>query len=87
MAHHKVRFFMGFDMKIYLIAAIITMIGGAYFFGVQITRTECSARLAQAQTAATQENEKITRIVNEKTVHTAVRDIRNILRTKYTITD
>lgn len=74
-------------MKIYLIAAVAMLIGGAYFFGVRIARTECAARIAKMQATATYENNEIQRIANEETVHTAVRDIRDILRDKYTIAD
>lgn len=74
-------------MKIYLIAAVAIMIGGAYFCGVRIARSECAARISELQSATAYQNNEIQRIANEETVHTAVHDIRNILRDKYTIAE
>ena len=74
-------------MRFYLIAAIAVMIGGAYFCGVQIARSGCRAQIAEIQTATTIKNENIKRNVNDKVIHTTVRDIRSILRDKYTIAE
>lgn len=63
------------------------LIVGAYFFGVRIAESKCVAQIAKTQTIAIYENNEIQRIANEETVHTAVRDIRDILRDKYTIAD
>ena len=63
------------------------LIGGAYFLGMRIARTECATRIAKMQNTALIENEKTKRIVNDTVIHTAVRDIRDILRDKYTIAE
>lgn len=61
------------------------MVFGAYFFGARIAREKCVADGANAQTNEIINNVKLMRVANEKTVHTNVRDIRDILRRKYTI--
>lgn len=63
------------------------MVSGAYFFGARIAREKCVADGANAQTNEIINNVKLLRRANEKTVHTNVRDIRDILRRKYTITE
>ena len=61
------------------------MVFGAYFFGTRIAREKCVADGANAQTNEIINNVNMVRVANEKTVHTNVRDIRDILRRKYTI--
>lgn len=74
-------------MQKYLIIAVCAMFFGAYFFGVRIAREKCVADGANAQTNEIINNVKLLRGANEKTVHTSVRDIRDILRRKYTIAE
>ena len=74
-------------MQKYLIIAICAMVFGAYFFGARIAREKCVADGANAQTNEIINNVNMVRVANEKTVHTNVRDIRDILRRKYTITE
>ena len=74
-------------MQKYLIIAVCAMVFGAYFFGARIAREKCVADGANAQTNEIINNVKLLRSANEKTVHTNVRDIRDILRRKYTITE
>jgi len=73
--------------RIYFIGAIGAMVFGAFYAGTQIARAKCRADMADAQT-----NELITQLdkkrkIDDKVFHTAVRDIRHILREKYTISD
>ncbi len=74
-------------MQKYLIIAVCAMVFGAYFFGARIAREKCVADGANAQTSEIINNVKLLRGANEKTVHTNVRDIRDILRRKYTIAE
>ncbi len=74
-------------MQKYLIIAVCAMVFGAYFFGARIAREKCVADGANAQTGEIINNVNMVRGANEKTVHTNVRDIRDILRRKYTIAE
>lgn len=74
-------------MRIYLIIAVVAMVGGAYFTGGRIAYEKCRADVANSATTAVVKSGEITRIANEKTFSTGVRDIRDILRRKYTIAD
>lgn len=74
-------------MQKYLIIAVCAMVFGAYFFGARIAREKCVADGANAQTNEIINNVNMVRVANEKTVHTGVRDIRDILRRKYTIAE
>ena len=74
-------------MQKYLIIAVCAMVLGSYFFGARIAREKCVADGANAQTNEIINNVNMVRVANEKTVHTNVRDIRNILRAKYTIAE
>lgn len=74
-------------MQKYLIIAVCAMVFGAYLFGARIAREKCVAHGANAQTNEIINNVNMVRVANEKTVHTGVRDIRDILRRKYTIAE
>ena len=74
-------------MQKYLIIAVCAMVFGAYFFGARIAHEKCVADGANAQTNDIINNVNMVRVANEKTFHTGVRDIRNILRRKYTIAE
>ncbi len=74
-------------MQKYLVIAVFAMVLGAYFFGMRIAREKCVADGANVQTGEIINNVNIVRNANEKTVHTNVRDIRDILRRKYTIAE
>lgn len=74
-------------MKVYLIVAVCTLVGGAYLAGGRIAREKCRGNVANSETNAVIKSVEITRIANEKTFNTGVRDIRDILRRKYTIAD
>lgn len=74
-------------MKIYLIAAVAAFILFAFYAGVRIGTLGCERGASRAaitqQTRIIQHQEQI----NEKTMHTGMRDIRRILREKYTIAE
>ena len=74
-------------MKIYLIAAMAAFIFFAFYAGVRIGTLGCERGVARAIT--TQQKQIIQHQVkiNEKTMHTGMRDIRRILREKYTIAE
>ena len=74
-------------MRNYLIIAICAMVFGAYIMGARIAREKCVADGANAQTDEIVSSINIVRKANEKTVYTGVRDIRDILRHKYTIAE
>jgi len=74
-------------MQKYLIIAVCAMVVGAYFFGARIAREKCVADGANAQTHEIVNSRNILRKANEKTLNTGVRDIRDILRRKYTIAE
>ena len=73
--------------KIYLFIVIGAIIIGIYFTAVAITREKCRAEnllseKQKIQTVITNKKE-----INEKVFNTGANDIRDILRTKYTIRD
>lgn len=74
-------------MKIYLIAAMAAFILFAFATGARIGTLRCERgvthRATQQQTQIIQHQVQI----NEKTMHTGMRDIRRILREKYTIAE
>lgn len=74
-------------MRIYFICATFILVGGAFYMGGRIARTKCISEMATAQTNEVIVQLKTQRKIDEKTFHTAVRDIRSVLRTKYTIAD
>ena len=74
-------------MQKYLFIAVCAMVLGAYWFGTRIAREKCVADSANAQKDEIINSGNIVRMANEKTVHTGVRDIRDILRRKYTIAE
>ncbi|MBP5485700.1 MAG: hypothetical protein J6Y07_03280 [Alphaproteobacteria bacterium] len=74
-------------MHKYLIIAVCALVIACYFFGARIAREKCVADGANAQTNEIINNVNMVRVAHEKTVHTGVRDIRDILRRKYTIAE
>ena len=74
-------------MKIYLIAAMAAFILFAFATGARIGTLRCERNTAR--TTTTQRTQIIQHQVkiNEKTMHTGMRDIRRILREKYTIAE
>jgi len=74
-------------VKFYLIAAIIFMVIGAYLTGAHVARIKCRTEAANAQTTEIINISKMQRNTDDKVFHTGMRDIRRIMRTKYTIAD
>ena len=74
-------------MKIYLIIAILIIVGGAYLLGNQVAQRKCETRVAQNQTSEIIQTISMQRETDEKVYNTGVRDIRRILHTKYTIAE
>ncbi|MBR4806501.1 MAG: hypothetical protein IKZ64_01625 [Alphaproteobacteria bacterium] len=74
-------------MRIYLIIAILCIVGGAYLLGAQVAQRKCELRAAQNQTNEIIQTISIQRKTDEKVYNTGVHDIRRILHTKYTIAE
>lgn len=74
-------------MKMYLIAAMAAFILFAFCAGVRIGALKCERGVARAVTTQQKHNIQHQVKINEKTMHTGMRDIRRILREKYTIAE
>jgi len=73
--------------KIYFTCAVIAIIIGAYFFGIARGREICTRDIAIQTTQNSQQQNKIKGKINVEIYRTSTSDIRDILRTKYTIAD
>ena len=77
--------------KIYLLFGFCAILYGAYFYGINITKAKCQARIAtenlQTFQYFQQQNNTIKRNNHEIVYKTGVGDIRRILRDKYTIAE
>ena len=73
--------------KIYLIVLMCATIVGAYFYGKSLGVAQCEKQYLQNQINTTQQQKINERVINETVYKTGVRDIRRILRDKYTITE
>ena len=60
---------------------------GAYFYGKSVGVAQCEKQYLQNQINTTQQQKINERVINETVYKTGVRDIRRILRDKYTITE
>ncbi len=60
---------------------------GAYFYGKSLGVAQCEKQYLQNQINTTQQQKINERVINETVYKTGVRDIRRILRDKYTITE
>lgn len=74
-------------MKIYLIAAVAAFILFAFCAGVRIGTLGCERDASRITTTQQKHNIQHQEQINEKTMHTGMRDIRRILREKYTIAE
>ncbi len=63
------------------------MIVGAYFYGTKIGNSKCEILNFQNQIKTTEQIQQNERILNDTVYKTGVRDIRRILRDKYTIAE
>jgi len=73
--------------QIYFGIAICVIVIAIYFTGVVIGRAKCQAQIATAATNATQQQMIKKEKINAEVFNTGMRDIRDVLRTKYTIAD
>ena len=73
--------------KHYIIAAIIVCIITIYLFGRHIGVTKCNQELVAATIQQTEIHNQKKEKINAEVYHTGVRDIRRVLREKYTIAD
>lgn len=73
--------------KIYFVMIASAIILGAYFYGVNITNVKCRERQANNNISEIQHIENNKRIIHDTVYKTGVRDIRRILRDKYTIAE
>lgn len=74
-------------LKLYLGAAAVAIVGGAYWVGLRLGDEKCRTNVAQNAIIVQNKITKATDKINEEILHTAVRDIRDVLRAKYTIAD
>lgn len=75
------------NMKKYLVGATVIIVAGAYFFGARIARIKCVAAGARAQSNEIINITNTKRATDEKVFNTGMRDVRRILRAKYTIAE
>ncbi len=73
--------------KMYFIVLISALIFGAYFYGTNISNMKCREKQANNNLIEIQQTEKNKRIIHDTVYKTGVRDIRRILRDKYTIAE
>jgi len=74
-------------MRIYILVGIIAGLGAAYFMGLNIGRANCVADVSQKTQNLYQQQLKKQGEINVEINRTNVRDIRDILRAKYTIAE
>ena len=89
-AHRLVRFFFikrKNMLKIYVVLAACAVVVGTYYYGATIMRAKCRTQNAVNETQNIQTIITTNREINEQVFNTGLADIRNILRTKYTIAD
>lgn len=80
-------FFMGADMRIYILVGVIAALSAAYFMGRNIGRANCVADVSQNSLNLYQQQLKKQGEINVEINRTNVRDIRDVLRAKYTIAE
>ncbi|MBR4507037.1 MAG: hypothetical protein IKP24_00710 [Alphaproteobacteria bacterium] len=73
--------------KIYLACAAIAIVIGAYFFGIARGRDICTYEIATHAATISQQQNNTKEKINAEILRTSTDDIRDILRTKYTIAD
>jgi len=72
-------------IRTFLIA--VCSVVGAYFFGWNAGRIQCRNTVANNITHELQQQIEIMEKTHAETLHTGMRDIRRILREKYTIAE
>ena len=73
--------------KLYIPIAICGIILFAYIFGITRGRDKCIKQIATQSATISQQQTIQKEKINAEIYRTGVSDIRNILRTKYTIAD
>jgi len=77
--------------KLYLFLAVCALVCGAYFYGMNLADAKCRARFSQQNLQSIQNYQnqimKNKRQTDEIIYKTSVRDIRRVLRDKYSIAD
>ena len=73
--------------KIYLLIFVFGIVIGAYFAGTRVATQKCNARIATVTAGAQKQIFQTMGDVNAETFSTGVRDIRRILREKYSIAE
>lgn len=73
--------------KYYIPVAILVIILFAYFFGIIRGRDKCIKQIATENMNISQQQNIKKEKINAEIYRTGTGDIRNILRTKYTIAD
>ena len=74
-------------LYIFLFFICVVVVAGAYWAGGRVAAQKCNARAAEVAVKQNQEIIKTMVAINEKTFNTGVRDIRRVLREKYTIAE
>lgn len=74
-------------MKKYLFIACVAIVAFAYWAGGRVASQKCATQIAEIRAEQQSVNLENMVNVNEKVFNTGVRDIRRILRTKYTIAE
>lgn len=73
--------------RIYLMIAVCAMMVGAYFYGDQHGNNKCQMQNLKNRIETNEQIQQNKRHINDKVYKTGVRDIRRILRDKYTISE
>jgi len=77
--------------KLYLFLAVCALVCGAYFYGMNLADAKCRAHFSQQNLQSIQNYQnqimKNKRQTDEIIYKTSVRDIRRVLRDKYSIAD
>lgn len=74
-------------IRIYIVMIIGAVCAGAYFAGYRVGRANAMAECNKNANRQLIQSIKQMGKVNEKTLHTTGRDIRRVLREKYTIAE
>lgn len=73
--------------KVYLLIMICGTVAFAYLIGGALGQAKCQEKIAQTNSYVSQQKLLIKEKINAEVYNVGVNDIRNILRTKYTIAD
>lgn len=74
-------------IKKYLILAICGLIFGAFIYGRGIGVEKCKLEMAVKNNEFLQQQTKQRKKINAEVYHTNMRDVRRVLRAKYTIAE